>query len=161
MQCLDPVIGGILAGWRYDISGIAPDMRGDYEHHLATCEHCRARQALHRRIDLGLIALTSLSAVVFLAAIGVIWYIAPRHQLLLLLLAAGGFGVSVAMCIMVAIATPAPLVVKDAALESARRIHDRLPENVRARIPEEVRARITGESSEPSAISHPHPGDRH
>ena len=62
MPCLDPVIGGILAGWRYDISGIAPDMSGDYEHHLATCEHCRARQRLHRRIDFGLIGLTSLSA---------------------------------------------------------------------------------------------------
>ena len=145
MPCLDPVIGGILAGWRYDISGIAPDMSGDYEHHLATCEHCRARQRLHRRIDFGLIGLTSLSAFVFLAAVGFIWYYAPRHQVMLLLLAAGGFGVSVAMCIMVAIATPAPLVMKDAALERARRLHDRLPETVRSRIPEEVRAKITGE----------------
>ena len=143
-QCLDPVIGGILAGWRYDISGIAPDMRGDYEDHLATCEHCRARQRLHRRIDFGLIGLTALSALVFLAAVGVIWYIAPRHQVLLLLLAAGGFGVSVAMCIMVALSTPAPLVMKDVALERARRLHDRLPENVRSKIPEEVRAKIGG-----------------
>ena len=33
-QCVDPLVGKILAGWRYDISGLAPEMRGDYEHHL-------------------------------------------------------------------------------------------------------------------------------
>ena len=33
-KCTDPVIGKILAGWRYDISGIAPEMRGDYEAHF-------------------------------------------------------------------------------------------------------------------------------
>ncbi len=145
MNCTDPVIGGILAGWRYDISGIAADMRGDYEHHLATCDHCRARQRLHRRIDFGLIILTALSAAFFVAAFAAIVYFAPRHKVMLLLLAAGGFGVSVALCIMVAIATPAPVVAKSAALERARRIHDRLPEQVRSKIPEEVRARITGE----------------
>ena len=144
-RCNDPVIGGILAGWRYDISGIAPDMRGDYEHHLATCDHCRERQRLHRRIDFGLIILTGLSAAFFLAAFIAILYFAPRHQLALLLLAAGGFGVSVAMCIMVAVATPAPVIAKSAALEQAGRIYDRLPEQVRSKIPEEVRAKITGE----------------
>jgi|SRR5437588_3369701 len=145
MKCTDPVIGGILAGWRYDISGIAADMRGDYEHHLASCDHCRARQRLHRRIDFGLIILAALSAAFFLAAFVAVLHFAPRHQLALLLLAAGGFGVSVAMCIMVAIATPAPVVAKSAALQRARRIHDRLPEQVRSKIPEEVRAKITGE----------------
>ena len=145
MNCTDPIIGGILAGWRYDISGIAPDMRGDYAHHLATCEHCRARQRLHRRIDFGLIGLTSLSAAVFMAAFIAIRHFAPRHQVVLLLLAAGGFGLSVALGIMVAIATPAPVVAKSAALERAKRIHDRLPEQVRSKIPEEVRVKITGE----------------
>jgi hypothetical protein len=29
-ECIDPVVGKILAGWRYDISGITPEMRGDY-----------------------------------------------------------------------------------------------------------------------------------
>ena len=31
-QCSDLVVGAILASWRYDISGISPDMRKDYEH---------------------------------------------------------------------------------------------------------------------------------
>ena len=34
-QCVDPLVGKILAGWRYDISGLAPEMREDYEHHFA------------------------------------------------------------------------------------------------------------------------------
>ena len=48
MICTDKVIGDILAGWRYDISGLAPEMRGDYEQHLAECAHCHSRQVLHR-----------------------------------------------------------------------------------------------------------------
>jgi uncharacterized membrane protein len=148
-DCIDPIVGGILAGWRYDISGIAPAMRGDYEEHLATCDHCRARQSFHRRIDIGLLVLASLSAAVFMAAFVAIVYFAMhfglRHSLAFELLAAGGFGVSVAMAIMVGITTPAPLVVKRAAREKARQVHDRLPEEIRNRIPEEVRARIAGE----------------
>ena len=27
--CNDQVVGAILSGWRYDISGIPPDLRGD------------------------------------------------------------------------------------------------------------------------------------
>ena len=44
-QCVDPLVGKILAGWRYDISGLAPEMRQDYEDHFAGCEHCRSRVA--------------------------------------------------------------------------------------------------------------------
>ena len=43
-KCVDQVVGDILAGWRYDISGIAPEMCGDYEQHFAECVHCRSRQ---------------------------------------------------------------------------------------------------------------------
>src|SRR5579863_4462071 len=46
-ECADPIVGKILAGWRYDISSLAPEMRGDYEQHLAACELCRSRQSLH------------------------------------------------------------------------------------------------------------------
>ena len=35
-ECVDPVVGKILAGWRYDISSLAPEMRGDYEEHFAS-----------------------------------------------------------------------------------------------------------------------------
>ena len=70
--CADRVVGEILAGWRYHISGIAPEMRGDYEEHLAHCAHCRARLRLHRTIDVGLIVVASISAVMFLVAFGAI-----------------------------------------------------------------------------------------
>lgn len=154
-DCIDPIVGGILAGWRYDISGIAPAMRGDYEEHLATCEGCRARQRFHRRIDIGLLVLTSLSAAVFMAAFVAIIYFQRhfplRHAVAFELLAIGGFGISVAMAVMVGITTPAPLVVKRAAREKARQVHDRLPEQVRSRIPEEVRMKIAGEPEEKSS----------
>lgn len=141
--CIDPVVGGILAGWRYDISGLAPDMRVDYEQHLADCAHCRSRQRLHRQIDIGLIILTSLSAMVFLVAFGAIRYLAPRHAFLLELGALGGFLVSALVWVLVAISTPAPMVVADAALLVAGRVHSRLPENVRNRIPEEIRLKLS------------------
>ena len=67
-KCVDRVVGDILAGWRYDISGITPEMRGDYEAHFAACEHCRAKRRLHRTIDIVLIGLASASALVFLIA---------------------------------------------------------------------------------------------
>ena len=90
-DCVDPVVGKILAGWRYDISGIAPEMRGDYEAHFAECERCRSRRTIHRTIDVGLIVLASVSAGVFLLAFGVIHHFAPRHTLILELIALGGF----------------------------------------------------------------------
>ncbi len=81
-ECTDRVIGKILAGWRYDISGLAPEMRGDYEAHLAECEHCRSRQRLHRGIDIGLMVLASASMIVFLLAYGVIRHFQPRSRVL-------------------------------------------------------------------------------
>jgi hypothetical protein len=115
-QCIDPIVGKILAGWRYDISGLALEMRGDYENHFADCEHCRSRQRMHRLIDVGLIALASVSGGVFLLAFGVIRHFGPRHAFWL----------------------------EIAAKEGARRVHDRLPPEIRERLPEEIRVKITG-----------------
>jgi hypothetical protein len=145
-QCTDKVVGAILAGWRYDISAITPDMRGDYEQHFADCEYCRAKQRLHRSIDVGLIVLTAISAFVFLLAFGAIVHFEPRHALWLELAALAGFGFSALVWLIVAVATPAPLVMVDAALHGARVVHDRLPPNVRDRIPEELRLKISGQS---------------
>src|SRR5260370_18053470 len=78
-QCVEPIVGKILAGWRYDISGLAAEMRGDYEGHFADCQHCRSRQHLHRIIDISLIALASVSAAMFLLAFGLFRDFAPRH----------------------------------------------------------------------------------
>jgi predicted metal-binding membrane protein len=66
--CNDPVVGAILSGWRYDISGISPDLRVDYEAHLYSCAHCRRRQRLHRTVDVLLLAATTLSFAAFLLA---------------------------------------------------------------------------------------------
>ena len=136
---MDQVVGGILAGWRYDISGIAPDMRGDYEEHLATCASCRRKQRLHRIVDVGLIALATVSAALFLLAFGAVWHFSPRHAVMLQIAALAGFALSGMLWVAVAVATPAPVVMADAARMGARRLHERLPEEIRNRIPEELR----------------------
>lgn len=143
-QCIDAMVGKILAGWRYDISGLAPEMRGDYEKHLEACERCHSRQQMHRFIDVGLIFLASLSAGVFLLAFGVIWHFVPRHAFWLEIAALAGFALSALIWLVVAVATPAPVTMLDAAKEGARRVHDRLPEEIRQRLPEEFRMKITG-----------------
>jgi len=143
-QCVDPIVGKILAGWRYDISGIAPEMCSDYEQHFAGCEYCRSRQRLHRTIDLSLIALASLSAGVFLLAFGVIRHFGPRHAFWLELAALAGFALSALIWLVVAVATPAPMTMVDAARLGARHVHDRLPPEIRDRLPEELRGKITG-----------------
>src|SRR5437899_2640252 len=142
--CVDPVIGRILAGWRYDISGIAVEMRGDYAAHFAECEYCRSRQQIHRAIDVGLIVLASVSAGVFLLAFGVIHHFAPRHTLILELAALGGFALSALIWLIVAVATPAPATMVDVARIGARHVHDRLPAEIRERLPEELRVKLTG-----------------
>lgn len=145
-KCVDQFVGNILASWRYDISGIAPEMRGDYERHFAECAYCRAKQRLHRTIDISLIVLTTVSAVVFLLAFGVIRHFGPRHAFWLEIAALAGFALSALIWLLVAVATPAPLVVVDAAKLGARAVHDHLPAEIRDRIPEELRLRISGHS---------------
>ena len=66
--CTDQVVGAILSGWRYDISGIPADLRSDYEDHLTGCAHCRGKQRLHRTVDILLLAATTLSFAAFLLA---------------------------------------------------------------------------------------------
>ena len=144
-QCIDPVVGKILAGWRYDISGITPEMRVDYEAHLKSCELCRSRQRLHRTIDVALIVLASVSAMIFLLAYGVIRYFGPRNAFILEIAAGAGFLLSILLWLIVAVSTPAPLVVVVAARTGARLVHDKLPEKVRERIPEELRLRLGGQ----------------
>src|ERR1700720_491394 len=129
-DCVDPIVGKILAGWRYDISGIAPEMRGDYEDHFAACEHCHSRQRLHRTIDISLIALASVSAAVFLLAFGVIRHFGPRHAFWLEIAALAGFALSAVIWLIVAVATPAPMAVVDAAKLGARHGDDRVPAGV-------------------------------
>jgi len=143
-QCVDPVIGKILAGWRYDISSLAPEMRSDYEEHFQLCDRCRSRQRLHRTIDISLIVLASVSAAIFLLAFGVIRHFGPRHAFWLEIAALAGFALSALIWLIVAVATPAPTVMVDAAKIGARHVHDRLPPEIRERLPQELRVKITG-----------------
>ncbi len=143
-ECVEPIVGKILAGWRYDISGLAPEMRGDYELHFADCEHCRSRQKLHRIVDISLIVMASASGVVFLLAFALIRYFGPRHAFWLEVSALAGFALSALIWLIVAVATPAPMAVVDAAKLGARRVHDRLPPEIRERLPEEIRVKLTG-----------------
>lgn len=140
--CTDRVVGEILAGWRYDISGIALEMRADYEQHFADCARCRSRQRLHRTIDFGLLAIASVSAVVFLAGFLAVRHFNPSRALLMEVGALGGFAFSALMWIIVAVSTPVPVVVAGVAREQARRIHEKLPEEIRSRIPETITAKI-------------------
>ena len=105
---------------------------------------CRSRQKLHRIIDLSLIALASLSAAAFLLAFGVIRHFEPRHTFWLELAALAGFALSALIWLIVAVATPAPHAMVDAAKLGARHVHDHLPAEIRERLPEELRAKITG-----------------
>jgi hypothetical protein len=122
-------------------------MRTDYEEHLASCEHCHARQRMHRAIDVTLITLSTISIVVFLLALAVIHHIEPLRtaavimhiehtQLVLTLQAAAILGllVSLVAWILVAIATPAPVYLTGVALEQARVLQDRIPEELRNRL---------------------------
>ena len=120
-SCTDPVIGAILSGWRYDIPGLSPAMRADYDQHLSDCAHCRHRQRLARTIDVLLISVTSLSIFAFLLAAAVmhrveaITHMSDLHVHLrqmpitisLEWVAIAGLAVSLLLWVLVAIATPA------------------------------------------------------
>ncbi len=138
-SCTDPVVGDILSSWRYDISGISPEMRTDYEQHLEECQHCRSRQRLHRTVDVVLIGVATFSSMVFLLALAVIhrieplrnWAVVNLHlrqmEVVLTLQAAAVFGllISILAWILVAIATPAPMYLTHMALAQARGLQNR------------------------------------
>jgi hypothetical protein len=145
-ECTDRVVGGILASWRYDISGIAPEMRKDYEGHLAECAHCSARQKVHRTIDVTLAILTSLSVLFFLFALAVIVHIKPFEYVfinifgldifdmyhMLVSAAIAGVCFSLIGLALVLTTTPAPSYLGGIAAERAKDIEERLPEAIKS-----------------------------
>ena len=58
--------------------------------------------------------------------------------------ALAGFALSALIWLIVAVATPAPMVVVDVAKLGAGHVYDRLPPEIRERLPEEIRVKITG-----------------
>ena len=121
--CTDQVVGDILSGWRYDISGLSPAMRTDYDQHLSECSHCRNRQRVARTIDVLLISVSTLSIVAFLLAavvihrVELVTHISTFHVRLhqthfvaisLEAVAVVGLIFSTLLWVLVAIATPLP-----------------------------------------------------
>jgi hypothetical protein len=145
-KCTDRVVGAILASWRYDISGISPEMRKDYESHFAECPHCRARQKFHRSLDVSLAVLTSLSVFFFLFALAVIRHIKPLEHVafnifgldpfdmyhMLVSAAVAGICFSVIAFLLVLTATPVPSYLGGIAAERARLIEEHLPAAIRS-----------------------------
>jgi hypothetical protein len=139
-------VGAILASWRYDISGISPEMRKDYELHFVECAHCSARQKFHRSLDGTLAVLTSLAALFFLFALAVLRHIKPLEHVAFktfgldvadtyhMLFSAGIAGLlfSVIALALVLTATPAPSYLGGIASERAKLIEQRLPEAIRS-----------------------------
>jgi uncharacterized paraquat-inducible protein A len=139
--CTDRVAGAILASWRYDISGISPEMRKDYEHHFAECPRCRARQKFHRSLDVTLAVLTSLAALFFLFALAVMHHVKPLENVafkilgldifdmyhMLMSAATAGVCFSVIAFVLVLTATPVPTYLGGIAAERARLLEERLP----------------------------------
>lgn len=142
IRCTDRVVGDILASWRYDISGITPEMRKDYEQHFRECEHCRSRQQFHRSLDVTLAVLTSLAALFFLFALAVLKHVKPLEHVAFnvfgldiadtyhMLVSAGiaGLCFSLIALALVMTATPATAYLK----ERAELLEERLPEAIRS-----------------------------
>ena len=141
-ECVEPIVGKILAGWRYDISGLSPAMRTDYDQHLSDCAHCRHRQHLARTIDVLLISVSSLSILAFLLAAAVLHRIEAMAHLSSSLhghvyhtpitisleaAAIGGVVISLMLWVLVAVATPLPGLVSEM-------VQNRLPAHIRERI---------------------------
>jgi hypothetical protein len=141
-HCTDPLIGNILAGWRYDISGLSPAMRTDYDQHLSDCAHCRRRQHVARSIDVLLISVSSLSILAFLLAAAVLHRVEAiahlsnslhghfHHTPITISLEAAaiaGLVISLLLWVLVAIATPIPGLF-------AQALQQRIPPHIRERI---------------------------
>jgi hypothetical protein len=151
-KCTDQVVGDILSSWRFDISGITPSMRGDYEQHLAECDQCRTRQRVHRTIDVTLICLSTVSAAAFVLALAVIHHIDPLQHFAIARLhlhdidvvltmqfaAVAGLFASLLIWLVVALVTPAPMYIRGVAMERARLLQGRIPEELRERLPRNV-----------------------
>lgn len=142
IRCTDQVVGSILASWRYDISGITPEMRKDYEQHFAECSRCRARQNFHRSFDAALAVLTTLAALFFLFALAVLTHIKPLEHVAFtilgldvfdiyhMLVAAGMAGLcfSLVALALVLMTTPARSYIG----ARARLIEERLPAAIKS-----------------------------
>jgi hypothetical protein len=139
-------VGAILASWRYDISGISPEMRRDYEQHLCECHRCNSRQKFHRGLDVALVVLTFLSMFFSVFALAVLKHIKPLEHVavnvlgldmfdmyhMLLSAAIAGVCFSSIAFALVLMATPAPTYLGGIAAERAKLLEERLPDSIKS-----------------------------
>jgi len=144
--CTDRVIGAILGSWRYDISGISPEMRKDYEQHFVECARCRSRQKFHRSLDVTLAVLTVLSMISFLFALTVLQRVKVMEHVafnilgldtvsmyqMLVSAAFAGLVFSLIAFILVMTTTPAPSYLGGMARDRAREFEAHLPEAIKS-----------------------------
>ena len=145
-QCTDRVIGAILRSWRYDISGITPEMRKDYEQHFVECSRCRSRQKFHRSLDVSLAVLTVLSMISFLFALAVLQRVKVLEHVafnvlgldtvsmyqMLVSAAFAGLIFSLIAFVLVMMTTPAPAYLGGMARERAKDFEARLPDAIKS-----------------------------
>jgi hypothetical protein len=146
IPCTDRVVGAILASWRYDISGISPEMRKDYEKHLSECTRCRSKQKFHRGLDVSLVVLTSLSVFFSLFALAVLKHVKPLEHVafnifgldrfdtyhMLVSAAVAGVCFSVIAFVLVLTATPVPSYLGGIAAERKKILEERLPAAIKS-----------------------------
>ncbi len=147
-RCNDQVVGAILSSWRYDISGISPEMRRDYEQHLKECTRCSSRQKFHRGLDVALVILTSLSLFFSVFALAVLKHIKPLEHVafnvlgldtfdvyhMLVSAAIAGVLFSATAFALVLMATPVPTYLGELAAERAKLLEEHLPESIKLRL---------------------------
>ena len=141
-HCTDPLIGNIIAGWRYDLSHLSTAMRADYDQHMVECAHCRRRQHIARTIDFLLLSVSTLSIVAFLLATAVLNRIETLVHvgskvhghvyhtpvtISLEAVAIAGLAVSILLWAVIASITPIPAIVTGM-------MQQRLPQSVRERL---------------------------
>lgn len=146
-RCSDHVVGAILASWRYDISGISPEMRRDYEQHFVECNHCSSRLKFHRTLDVSLAVLTSLAVMFFLFALATIMHVKPMEHVafkilnldivsmyqMLVSAAIAGVCFSFIAFLLVLTTTPVPTYLSGIAAERVKLIEEHLPSTIRSR----------------------------
>ena len=141
-HCTDPLIGNILAGWRYDLSHLSTAMRADYDQHMVECAHCRRRQHIARTIDFLLLSVSTLSNADFLLATAVLNKIETLVHvgnkvhghvyhtpvtISLEAVAIAGLAISILLWGVIASITPIPAIVTGF-------VQQRLPQSVRERL---------------------------
>jgi hypothetical protein len=144
-RCNDPVVGSILASWRYGVSGIPLGMRWNYERHVSVCAHCRSRSKFYRALYVTLGVLTLLAMLFFLFALTALQDVKPvehvafdilglnisdMEHMLLWGVVAGLISSAITFALIVS--TPTPIILSDLERDRDRHPKECHPEVIRS-----------------------------